>query len=150
MQYLRFLAMIAVSTAIMFCLTYVNSYAFDHVWFSQTRLWMALVMGASMAVVMLGFMTSMYRNRTANIAILVGAAILFAGALWAVRSQRTVGDVAYLKAMIPHHSIALLTSERAQIEDPRVRQLADGIIATQRKEIAEMTSLIGDLERKAR
>ncbi|HEV7257788.1 MAG TPA: DUF305 domain-containing protein [Bosea sp. (in: a-proteobacteria)] len=150
MRYLRFLAMIAVSTAIMFCLTYVNSDAFDHVWFSQTRLWMALVMGASMAVVMLGFMTSMYRNRTANITIMVGAVILFAGAVWAVRSQRTVGDVAYMKAMIPHHSIALLTSERAQIEDPRVRQLADGIIATQRKEIAEMTSLIGDLERKAR
>ena len=82
-----------------------------------------------------------------NIAILAGAAVVFAGALTLVRSQRTVDDVAYMKAMIPHHSIAIMTSERAQIRDPRVRQLADEIIAAQRREIAEMNALIADLER---
>jgi uncharacterized protein (DUF305 family) len=65
-----------------------------------------------------------------------------------VRSQATVGDVAWMKAMIPHHSIAILTSERARITDPRVRELADGIIATQRREIAEMEALIADIEAK--
>jgi uncharacterized protein (DUF305 family) len=51
-----------------------------------------------------------------------------------------------MKAMIPHHSIAILTSRRAQISDPRVRQLADEIIAAQEREIAQMEALIADLE----
>ena len=73
---------------------------------------------------------------------------VFAGALWLVRSQQTVEDVSWMKAMIPHHSIAILTSERAHITDPRVRTLADGIIEAQRREIAEMQALIKDLENK--
>lgn len=150
MSYMRFLAMIAASTVVMFGLMYLNTYALDHVTFSQTRMWMALVMGAAMAVVMLAFMWGMYKNRAANIAILIGAAAVFAGALALVRSQATVGDVAYMKAMIPHHSIAIMTSERAKISDPRVRELADEIAAAQVREIAEMKALIADLERQGR
>jgi len=148
MSYMRFLAMIAASTVVMFGLMYLNTYALGHVRFSQTRMWMALVMGAAMAVVMLAFMWGMYKNRAANIAILIGAAAVFAGALALVRSQATVGDVAYMKAMIPHHSIAIMTSERAKITDPRVRELADEIAAAQVREIAEMKALIADLERQ--
>lgn len=144
--YVRFLAMVVTSTAVMYGLTYVNSYAFDHVLFSETRLYMSLLMGASMAVVMLTFMLHMHENRRANLSIYIGSIILFAASLWLVRSQATVGDVAYMKAMIPHHSIAILTSERAQIKDPRVRDLADRIIEAQRAEIAEMKSYIEDLE----
>ena len=146
MSYRRFAAMIAASTVVMFGLMYLNTYALGHVRFSQTRMWMALVMGAAMAVVMLAFMWGLYKNRAANIAILVGAAAVFAGALALVRSQATVGDVAYMKAMIPHHSIAIMTSERAGITDPRVRELADEIAAAQVREIAEMKALIADLE----
>ena len=101
-----------------------------------------------MAVVMLLFMRGMYQNRRANAVILGGSALMFALALWLVRSQSTVDDVSWMKAMIPHHSIAILTSERAHLDDPRVRELADGIIATQQKEIAEMKALIDDLERR--
>lgn len=54
-----------------------------------------------------------------------------------------------MKAMIPHHSIAIMTSERAHIRDSRVRKLADGIIEAQVKEIAEMKQLIADLSRNA-
>ena len=108
---------------------------------------MALVMGAAMAIVMLGFMLGMYKNKRVNMAIFIAAAALFAGSLWLVRSQATVDDVSYMRAMIPHHSIAIMTSERADISDPRVRKLADGIIATQRREIAEMEALIADIER---
>ena len=147
MSYMRFGAMIAVSTLVMFGLMYLNSYALDHVWFSQTRAWMALVMGATMAVVMLGFMLGMYRSRGTNIAIVLCSVMVFAGSLWLVRSQETVDDIAYMKAMIPHHSIAILTSERAHIRDPRVRELADGIIEAQVREIAEMERLIAELER---
>ena len=146
MSYLRFGAMIATSTLVMFVLMYLNTYAFSHVFMSETRLFMALVMGASMAVIMLGFMLGMYRNRAANLAIFAGAILVFAGALYLVRSQATVGQVSYMKAMIPHHSIAIMTSERAQITDPRVRRLADDIIAAQEREIAEMRYLIRELE----
>ncbi len=146
-SYARFGAMIATSTAVMFGLMYLNTYQADHVFFSETRAYMALVMGAAMAIIMLSFMLSMYSSGRANLGIFVGSAAVFAGALWLVRSQETVTDVSYMKAMIPHHSIAILTSSRAHISDPRVRELADSIIAAQRREIAEMKSLISDLER---
>ncbi|MFZ2098945.1 MAG: DUF305 domain-containing protein [Oricola sp.] len=147
-SYARFAAMIATSTVVMFGLMYLNTYALDHVMWSQTRAWMALLMGAVMAVVMLCFMWEMYARPVANIAICVAAAVVFAASLFLVRSQATVDDVSYMSAMIPHHSIAVLTSERARIADPRVRELADGIIEAQRKEIAEMKALIADIEAK--
>jgi uncharacterized protein (DUF305 family) len=147
MSYLRFGTMIVVSTVIMFGLMYLNTFALDHVWYSQTRTWMALVMGATMAVVMISFMWGMYANTRANMAIVASSVVVFALALWLVRSQETVGDVSYMKAMIPHHSIAVLTSERAHIRDPRVRQLADGIIEAQLREITEMETLIAELEK---
>ncbi len=145
-RYMKFGAMIATSTAVMFVLMYLNTYASDHVFFSETRFYMAFVMGASMAIVMLLFMLGMYDNGTANTAIIVGSIAVFAVALWLVRSQQTVDDVSYMRAMIPHHSIAILTSERAHIRDPRVRKLADGIIQAQVREIGEMKALISDLE----
>ena len=109
-------------------------------------MWMAIVMGATMGVIMLGFMWSMYKNVKRNLAILAGCAVAFAIALWLVRSQETVDDVSYMKAMIPHHSIAIMTSERAHIKDPEVRRLADGILEAQVREIAEMKRLIAKLE----
>ena len=147
MSYARFLAMVATSTVVMFGLTYLNTWSFDHIFYSQTRTWMALLMGAVMAIIMLGFMWSMYKNTKANVAIVLGSIVIFAISLWLVRSQETVSDVAYMKAMIPHHSIAIMTSDRAHIRDPRVRKLADGILDAQVQEIEEMKSLIADLER---
>jgi len=147
MSYWRFAAMIATSTVVMFGLMYLNTYAFEHVFWSETRSWMALLMGAVMAVIMLSFMLNMYQNKRVNIAIYIGSVVVFALTLWVIRSQSTVNDTEYMKAMIPHHSIAIMTSERAQITDPRVRKLADEIIAAQRREISEMKYLINDLER---
>ncbi len=149
-KYTRFIAMISTSTLVMFGLMYLNTYALDHVFFSETRTWMALYMGAAMAIVMLLFMLGMYQDRRKNALILAGAAILFAGSLYLVRSQDTISDQAWQKAMIPHHSIAILTSERARIEDKRVRELADGIIRAQRKEIKEMKWLIKDIEKNGK
>lgn len=146
MSYSRFAAMIVTATIIMYGLMYLNTYAADHIWFSQTRAWMAVVMGAAMAIVMLAFMLNMYSSTAVNSAIVVGGVLIFAGALWLVRSQETVDDVSYMKAMIPHHSIAILTSRRAHIRDPRVRELADDIIEAQVREIGEMERLIGELE----
>lgn len=145
MSYWRFAAMIGTSIVVMYGLMYLNTYVFDHVLWSETRAWMALLMGATMAVIMLGYMIGMYKNRLVNLAIFGGAFVVFALALWLVRSQTTVDDVDYMKAMIPHHSIAILTSKRAQISDPRVRKLADEIVEAQEREIAEMKDLIADL-----
>lgn len=145
--YIRFFAMVAAATVVMFGLMYLNTFAADHVFFSQTRMWMALVMGAVMAVLMLCFMWSMYSNLRINLAILAGSVVVFAVSLWLVRSQATVDDVSYMTAMIPHHSIAILTSERAHLRDPRTRRLAKGIMDAQRREIAEMKYLIDDIQR---
>jgi hypothetical protein len=146
MSYGRFAAMIATSAVVMFGLMYLHTWALDHVFYSQTRMWMALIMGGTMAVVMMGFMWGMYPNKTVNGAIIAGGVLVFAASLFLVRSQETVYDVSYMKAMIPHHSIAVLTSERAHIRDPRVRKLADEIIEAQLREIDEMKKLIADLE----
>lgn len=146
MSYWRFAGMIVTSMVLMFGVMYLNTYALDHVFWSETRLWMTFVMGAVMAAVMLTFMLNMYKSTMANVAIYAGSLAVFALALWLVRSQATVNDSEYMKAMIPHHSIAIMTSERAQITDPRVRKLADEIIEAQRREIAEMKYLIKDLE----
>ena len=147
-SYLRFAAMIVTSTVLMFGLMYLHTFQLDHVYFSQTRLYMALIMGAAMTIVMLAFMLGMYKNTAMNIAIFAGAAVLLGAAIYLVRSQTLVDDVAYMKGIIPHHSIAILTSERASIADPRVRKLADQIIESQRKEIAEMRSLVRELARR--
>jgi uncharacterized protein (DUF305 family) len=145
-NYARFAAMIVTATVVMYGLMYLNTYELSHVAFSETRVYMAIVMGATMAVIMLSFMWKMHENRGVNFGIYVGSVIVFALSLWLMRSQATVDQVSYMKAMIPHHSIAIMTSRRAQIEDPRVRLLADQIIESQLEEIAEMKDLISELE----
>jgi hypothetical protein len=142
MSYIRFGLMILTSTVVMFILMYLNTYAWEHVFFSETRTYMAILMGATMAVIMLGYMLGMYKNMPLNIAIFIGSVIVFALSLWLVRSQITISGPSYMRAMIPHHSIAIMTSKRAQIRDPRVRHLADEIIESQQREISEMQFLI--------
>ena len=147
-SYGRFAAMVVTATIIMFGLMYLNTYSIDHIYFSETRAFMALVMGATMTFVMLTFMLGMYSNRRVNAGLFIGSVAVFIGALWLVRSQATVDEVAWMKAMIPHHSIAILTSERAHLQDPRVRKLAESIIESQRREIDEMKGLIMNLSRE--
>lgn len=141
-KYWKFLLMIGVSTVIMFGMMYLNVYSIDHLFFSRTRVFMALMMGAVMAIIMLLFMWKMYENKTLNKIILGVSVLVFAGSLFMVRSQTTVSDVAWMKAMIPHHSIAILTSKRANLKDPEVKKLANDIIRAQEKEIEQMKKLI--------
>ncbi|MBS8266280.1 DUF305 domain-containing protein [Mesobacillus boroniphilus] len=144
--YLKFAGMVITSTIVMFMFKYWSTYKVDHVFFSETRAYMALLMGATMAIIMLIFMTHMLKNRKVNIGIAAGSIVVFFLSLFLLRSQTLVDDTDYMEAMIPHHSIAILTSERAEISDPRVRKLADEIIKAQEKEIAEMKVLIEDLD----
>lgn len=145
-KYGKFLIMVITNTVIMFGLMYLNTYELSHVYFSETRVYMALIMGATMSFVMLIFMRKMYTKRLVNIAIIALSSLVFVISLFLVRSQATITDVSWMRAMIPHHSIAILTSERANITDPRVKELANSIIEAQLKEIAEMKALIKDLE----
>ncbi len=144
-NYKRFMAMVGTSTLVMLGLMYLNTYVIDHVFWSETRFWMMFVMGSVMAVVMLLFMWGMYKNTAKNWIIIGVAVVTFVLSLFLVRSQSTIDDSDYMSAMIPHHSIAILTSERAHIEDRRVQELANSIITAQRKEIAEMQWLIDDI-----
>lgn len=145
-SYVRFFAMIATSMAVMFCLMYLHSYQLiDHAWFSETRLFMTLIMGGGMVIVMLAYMLGMYKSTPKNLATVGVGVLLITAGIFLVRSQITVSDTDYMEGMIPHHSIAVLTSERAGIEDPRVRDLADKIIEAQRREIKEMEWLIADI-----
>jgi FlaA1/EpsC-like NDP-sugar epimerase len=145
-NYMKFFGMIATSAVFMFMVMYLNTYEFSHVFFSETRLYMTILSTCVMALVMLGFMLHMLKNRLINIIIVSVSVLVFITSFVFMRYQTTIDDVDYMEAMIPHHSIAILTSERAKISDPRVRELADEIIEAQKKEIAEMKKLIEDLE----
>lgn len=146
MGWSRFALMIATSTVIMFFLMYHLVYSPDHATFSVNRLLSALIMGAVMTVVMLAFMWKMYEGQGVKVAVVVLAAVAAAGLLAANRGQALVGDTAFMKAMIPHHSIAINNARRASLSDERVRRLADEIISAQVREIAEMKALIRDIE----
>ena len=144
--YIKFSLMILTSTVVMYIMMYFNTYQLDHVYFSETRAYMALYMGAGMAVIMLAFMSNMYKKTKLNLLVYGLSVVIFAVGIWGVRSQATVDQVDWMQAMIPHHSIAILTSSRADIEDPRVRKLADDIIEAQKREIGEMQALIEELK----
>src|SRR3546814_2756907 len=103
MSYIRFGLMILTSTVVMFILMYLNTYAWEHVFFSETRIYMAVLMGATMAVIMLGYMLGMYANQQLNIAIFAGAVVVFALSLWLVRRQAHVHGASYIASTVPHH-----------------------------------------------
>lgn len=148
-NYKTFFLMLGLSFIAMYITMYLNTYTIDHVYFSLTRFYMTCLGISTMAVIMWFFMRKMYNDKKKNIAIIAGSFILFVGALTLVRAQKPiVGDVLWMKAMIPHHSIAILTSERADIKDPEVKQLAEDIIKAQKKEIEEMKVMIKRLENK--
>lgn len=145
-MYTKFIITLILSFIAMYITMYMNTYEWDHVWFSLTRFYMALLGICAMAVIMLTMMMGMYKNRKKNIAIYAGSLVIFLSALGLVRAQIPVGDVLWMKAMIPHHSIAILTSKRAEITDPEAQKLAKEIIEAQQREIAEMKKIIYRLE----
>ncbi len=146
--YSRFFLMLGTSLVAMYAVMYLNVYEWDHVYFSLTRVYMALLMLVPMTLIMMGFMWSMYPNKQRNALIMGGSLVAFVIVTIMVRSQTFVGDTLWMKAMIPHHSIAILVSKRADIKDPEVRQLADSIISAQEREIKQMQRMLARLERE--
>ncbi len=142
MSYKKFSLMMVVSFITMYLIMFLNIVDINHFYVSATRIYMALLMAASMGVIMMLMMGNMYPDKKINTGIVIGSFVVFALILTALRTQTPIGDVQYMKAMIPHHSSAIMTSEHADIKDPEVRKLADGIIAAQKKEIAEMKAIL--------
>ena len=134
--------MLTISLAIMYAIMFLNVFDTGHIYISLNRLYMALLMVSPMAVLMMGMMGHMYTNKKLNAAIMAGGALVFILCLAALRNQAAIGDVQYMRGMIPHHSSAILTSTQANIKDPEVRKLADGIIETQEREIAQMKKIL--------
>ena len=144
-MYLRFAAMLLTAMVVMYWVMFLGSWEWSHVRFSQSRVFMAITMGGAMGLVMLAWMLNMYKNTRANVTVVVISLLLLAGGTVLDRSQATVDDTAYMRAMIPHHSLAITRSERAGIEDVRVCELAVEISEAQRREIFEMDWLIRDI-----
>ncbi len=142
MTYKKFTLMLSVSFIVMYLIMFLNIVDINHFYISATRIYMALLMAASMGVIMMLMMGNMYPDRKTNTGIIIGSILVFGLILAALRTQTPISDVQYMRAMIPHHSSAIMTSENANIKDPEVRKLADGIIAAQKKEIAEMKALL--------
>ncbi|GAB5552899.1 MAG: DUF305 domain-containing protein [Saprospiraceae bacterium] len=132
----------------MYVTMYLNTYSLDHVYFSWTRMYMTLLGVSAMAIIMFLFMRKMYKNKVKNIGIIVGSIAIFLTSLFLVRQQEPIGDIRWMKAMIPHHSIAILTSNQAELNDPEVKKLAEEIIKAQEKEITKMKAMIKRLNQK--
>ncbi|WP_205679279.1 DUF305 domain-containing protein [Brumimicrobium aurantiacum] len=145
-NYTKFILMLICSAISMYITMYFNTYEFSHVYFSWTRMYMTLIGIGGMAIIMFLFMRKMYTNKGKNTAIIVGSLILMSISTFLVRQQIPVEDVRWMRAMIPHHSIAILTSKNAEISDPEVKKLAEDIIEAQEKEIKEMKKMIERLE----
>ncbi|WP_454085402.1 DUF305 domain-containing protein [Georgenia sp. Marseille-Q6866] len=144
-MYLRFGVMLLTAMVVMYWVMFVGTWEWDHVRFSQSRVFMAVTMGGAMGLVMLAWMLNMYRSTKANVVVVVVSLALLAGGTALDRTQATVGDSSYMKAMIPHHSLAITRSERAGLEDVRVCEVAVEISEAQRREIMEMDWLIEDI-----
>ena len=145
-MYLRFAAMIATAIVVMYAVMFVGSWEWSHIRVSVSRMFMALTMGGTMGLVMLAWMLNMYKNTRANVIVVIASLTLFGLGTFLDRSQTTVEDVAFMNAMIPHHSLAITRSERAQMEDVRVCELAVEISEAQRREILEMSWLVNDIQ----
>tara|TARA_R100000935_G_scaffold35987_1_gene56717 strand:- start:416 stop:871 length:456 start_codon:yes stop_codon:yes gene_type:complete len=145
-NYLKFALMMVVSFIIMYAVMFANVAEFDHIMLSTMRTYMTILMIAPMAISMMLFMWGMYKNKTLN-GIIIGAAIVIFGiTFYMMRNQTGISDVQYMKGMIPHHSSAILTSEKSDLRDPETKKLAEEIIKAQEKEIAQMKQLIEKLE----
>lgn len=146
MSYKTFGITMLISFIVMYFIMFLNVDRAEHYHTSLTRIYMAVMMVSIMAVVMMLMMGNMYPDKKANTIIMITGAVVFVLVLIGLRTQTPIGDVQYMKAMIPHHSSAILVSKNANIKDPEVKKLSEDIIKAQEKEIAEMEALIKKLK----
>ena len=140
--YLRLMAALGISLVLMFLLTMSLIFTIDHFHINLSNFYMALMMVAPMGVVMVLVMWGMFKDRRLNVVLLVAFVAMFAASFALGRASTFIGDEQFLRSMIPHHSRAILLCERASITDPRIVELCDAIVETQREEITQMEQLL--------
>lgn len=133
---------LALNAVVMFVVMYVMIDDLGHFYVNLNNVYMTALMVAPMLIVMLLIMRAMYPNRRLNMGLIAGAVVLFAGFFVLVREQYPVGDVQFLRSMIPHHSGAILMCSQAQITDPEIQTLCAQIIDSQQSEIDQMQAIL--------
>ena len=147
-NYQKFAFMLIVSFINMYAIMFLNVDVFSHVMLSTTRTYMSILMVAPMAISMLLFMWGMYPNKKVNYSIIGIAVLIFASTLAMLRNQTLISDVQWMKAMIPHHSSAIMVSQKANLQDEEAKELSVSIIEAQKREIEQMKKMIERLENK--
>ncbi|TQL47432.1 DUF305 family protein family protein [Homoserinimonas aerilata] len=141
-MYLKFGAILLVSLGLMWVLSMSMVRSIDHFYFNLSNFWMALLMVAAMAIVMLIGMWTMFKSTKTNIALLAGFAVLAVGVFALGRTETFVGNEQFLQSMIPHHSRAILVCEESNITDPEIIELCETIVETQQEEISQMETIL--------
>lgn len=131
----------AISGVIMYLVMFVMIDGLGSFYNNLNTFYMTLMMAAPMTMMVIG-MKGMFPSTRLNVAIVTVSAIVFFGAFALIRTQTTIGDTAFLRSMIPHHSGAILMCQQAKLEDPEVKRLCGEIIKSQRSEIDEMKAIL--------
>lgn len=131
----------AISAVIMYLVMFVMIDGLGSFYNNLNMVYMTLMMAAPMTMMVIA-MKDMFPSKRANVAIIVASVIVFVGSFALIRTQTTIGDTAFLRSMIPHHSGAILMCEQAKLEDPEVVRLCQGIIKSQRQEIDQMKGIL--------
>lgn len=141
-MYVRFGVALGLSFATMLVLSMSMIRERDHFYVNASNAWMALIMVAAMAVIMLGTMWPMFANLTVKVVLVAVSLSVFAGAWYLGRQEVGVGNEQFLKSMIPHHSRAILVCQESHLTDPEIVELCKGIVQSQSAEIAQMQQIL--------
>ena len=146
-SYVGFIVSLIGSFIVMYFAMYAMADRFEHVYLNLSNVWMTGVMTAAMSVPMLLAMGHMLPTPQAKL-VGWGVIVVMGLASWfLLRAEAGVGDRQFLRAMIPHHSAAIQMVRESDLSDPRVKALAEQIITSQEREIAEMKSILGEAKR---
>ena len=145
-HYARFFAMTFLSFLAMYAFTYSMVFRWDDVHPSLSRGYMAALMTAPMVSLEMALMGGMYPRKKLNVAIMVAGVVAMVGFWAAIRTEAGVGDVQFLKSMIPHHSGAILMCDRAALTDPEILELCRSIVESQQREIEQMNRILARLD----
>jgi uncharacterized protein (DUF305 family) len=139
--------MIVLHFIAMYIFMYAMVNVFDNVFNSLNQVYMAALMTASMVLIELPLMSSMYQSKKLNMIILAAVAIMLIGAWFGIRQQAAIGDRQFLRSMIPHHAGAILMCQQASIQDQEIRTLCNNIISGQQAEIDQMKTILSRLDK---
>lgn len=132
----------AIGGVIMYLVMFVMIDRVASFYLNLNMFYMTLMMVAPMVVLMILAMRDMFPSKQLNTILLIGSAVAFFGSFALIRTQTAIGDTAFLRSMIPHHSGAILMCGEASLTDPEIKALCGNIIRSQREEIEQMKAIL--------